>query len=333
MFLLVLIFYVLSNALSFDYNKYSWVLKSNFNYNKPNQAILNIAYPASIAYYFVTIIPSNSNYTFQGKFLNEDIYELSLTVYSSDGNINYDYQSINTYNTDNYVNYTVCNTHFDVLYVLQRFYINLDVYNENDMINNLFNVYDNTNEFYLTKISKAKRDYYSEMLYRPIQTLISWVAPISNKTFSEFYLPGDFTGLFPDTNHYYLSSSPGIFKLFKVSGFFIPEKKFPYIDFITVNQHTVSTDNGIPFYSFLKLDNTYEFYVCTHDVDIKSILKLDPNAIILKWNKDNHNKVLIFRIIDYTNTGIANYTGPLSPKETKEIMYTFYPEITPIDIF
>ena len=93
MFLLVLIFYVLSNALSFDYNKYSWVLKSNFNYNKPNQAILNIAYPASIAYYFVTIIPANSNYTFQGKFLNKDIYELSLTVYSSDGNINYDYQS------------------------------------------------------------------------------------------------------------------------------------------------------------------------------------------------------------------------------------------------
>jgi hypothetical protein len=333
MFLLILIFYVLSNALSFDYNKYSWVLKSNFNYNKPNQAILNIAYPASIAYYFVTIIPPNSNYTFQGKFLDKDIYELSLTVYDSDGNINYDYKSINTYNTNNYVNYTVCNTRLDVYYVLQRFYINLDVYNENDMINNLFNVYDNTNEFYLTKISKAERDYYSEMLYRPIQTLITWISPSANRTFSKFYLPGDFRGLFPDSNHFYLTSSPGIFHLFKVTGYFLPKTKFPYIDFITVDQNTVSTDNGIPFYKFLKHDNTYELYISTYDIDDEIIYNIDPEALILKWNKDNHNKVLIFRIIDYTNTGIANYTGPLSPKETKEIMYTFYPEITPIDIF
>ena len=333
MFLLVLIFYVLSKVLSFDHNKYSWVLKSNFNYNKPNQAILNIAYPASIAYYFVTIIPPNSNYTFQGKFLDKDIYELSLTVYDSDGNINYDYNSINTYNTNNYVNYTVCNTHLDVYYVLQRFYMNLDVYNENDMINNLFNVYDNTNEFYLTKISKAKRDYYSEMLYRPIQTLITWISPSANRTFSKFYLPGDFRGLFPDSNHFYLTSSPGIFHLFKVTGYFLPETKFPYIDFITVDQNTVSTDNGIPFYKFLKHDNTYELYISTYDIDDEIIYNIDPDALILKWNKDNHNKVLIFRIIDYANIGIANYTGPLSPKETKEIMYKFYPEIIPIDIF
>ena len=333
MLLLIITFYLLSKSFSFEYNKYSWVLKSNFNYNKPNQAILNLAYPASIAYYFITIIPPASNYTFQGKFLDKDIYELSLTVYNSDGNVNYDYESINTYNTDNYVNYTVCNSHFDVLYVLQRFYINLDVYNENDMIDNLFDVYDNNNEFYLTKLSKGKRDYYSEMLYKPIQTLISWVAPVSNKTFSEFYLPGIFTGLFPDTNHYYLSAIPGIFKLFKVTGYFLPEKKFPYVDFITVDQHTVSTDNGIPYYSFLKPDNTYEFYVATHDVDDNIILKLDPDAIILKWNNNNKNKVLIFRMIDYTSIGIANYSGPLSPKETKEIMYRFYPQIIPLDIF
>lgn len=333
MLLLIITFCFITTILSFDYDKYSWILKSNFNYNKPNQAFLNLAYPASIAYYYITIVPPNSNFTFQGKFLNKDIYELSLTVYKSDGNINHDYKSINTYNTNSFVNYSVCNTNYDVLYVLQRFYINLDVYNENDMIDNLFDVYDNKNHFYLTKIDKAKRDYYSEMLYKPLQTLISWISPSANKTFSKFFLPGDFTGLFPDSNHYYLSSSPGIFNLFKVTGYFSPEIRFPYIDFITVDQNTVSTDNGIPFYKFLKADNTYNLYISTYDIDDEIIYKIDPEAMILKWNKNNHNKILIFRIIDYTDIGIANNTGPLSPKETKEIMYKFYPEITPIDIF
>jgi hypothetical protein len=52
----------------------------------------------------------------------------------------------------------------------------------------------------------------------------------------------------------------------------------------------------------------------------------------LKWNKDNHDKVLIFRIIDYTNIGIANATGPLTPQESKEVMKKFYPQIVPIEI-
>lgn len=327
-----LAFYLFSRCVSFDYNKYSWILKSNFNYQKPDQSILNIAYPASIAYYFITIVPPNSNYSFQGKFLEKNIYELSLTVYDSNGIVDTDFESINTHSTKEYVDYLVLNGGFDILYVLQRFYINLNDYNENDMINNLFQVYDNNNQFYLTVISKAKRDYYSEMIYRPVQTLISWVAPDSNNTFSEFFLPGDFTGLFPDSNHYYLSSSPGLFNLFEVSGRFSPKDSFPYVDFITVDQKSVSTDNGIPFYDFLQKDNTYKIYVSTHDVNDQIIYDIDPDAYILKWNKDNHNKVLIFRIIDYTHIGIANSTGPLTPKETKEMMNDFYPSIVPIKI-
>lgn len=332
MLLLIFTFYLLSITLSIEYNKYSWILVSNFNYLKPKESLLNIAYPASIAYYFVTIVPPNSNYSFQGKFLQKDIYELSLTVYDSNGIIDSDFESINTFNEKNYIDYVVPNKNFDILYVLQRFYINLKIYNENDMINNLFQVYDNNHQFYLTTLEKAKRDYYSEMISRPLQTLISWIAPISNSTFSEFYLPGDLTGLFPDTDHYYLSSTPGIFSLFEVTGYFLPSDNFPYIDFITINQNSVSTDNGIPFYEFLKKDNSYKIYVSTYEINDKIIYDIDPDAYILKWNKDNHNKVLVFRIIDYTNIGIANSTGPLSPKQTKEMMYKFYPEIKPIKL-
>ena len=30
---------------------------------------MNIAYPSAIAYYFVTVVPEDSDYTFTGKFL------------------------------------------------------------------------------------------------------------------------------------------------------------------------------------------------------------------------------------------------------------------------
>ena len=332
MFFLLVMFLFFMNSSSVDYNTYCWILNANFNYLKPRESMLNLAYPASIAYYFITIVPPNSNYSFQGEFLKENIYELSLTVYDSDGIIDTDFQSVNTFNSKGYIDYNVLNNHFDVLYVLQRFYINLNIYDEDDMIDNLFQVYDNKNDFYLTFLTKEKRDYYSEMIYKPLQTLISWIAPNSNKTFSEFSLKGDFTGLFPDTNHYYLSCAPGLFVLFEVSGYFLPSNEFPYIDFITVNQKSVSTDNGIPFYEFLKKNNTYKIYVSTHDVQDKTIYNIDPNAIILKWDKDNHDKVLIFRIIDYTNIGIANATGPLTPQESKKMMKKFYPEIVPIEI-
>ena len=88
------------------------------------------------------------------------------------------------------------------------------------------------------------------MVYNPLETFISWIAPSSNHSYSDFYFPGEFNGLFPDQNHYYLISTPGIFQAFKIKGFFNPEKKFPFIDFTTVNQKKVSTDNGYLFMNF-----------------------------------------------------------------------------------
>lgn len=321
-----LLFYIVKSQ------DYSWILISNFNYNKPHKAILNVAYPASIAFYYITVIPPGSNYSFEGEFLKKDVYESSLTVYNSNGLTDPDFNSINTFNTNDKVIYNVNNEKLDLLYILQRFYINLDIYDEDDMINNLFEVYDNKKEKYLKTVTKEKRYYYSSMIYRPLQTFISWISPRSNSTFSQFYLPGVPTGLFPDTNHYYLRSTPGIFNLFKVTGYFVPEKRFPYIDFITTNQLNVSTDNGIPFYEFLKDDNTYEIYVSTHKVSDKDILKIDKNAKILRWRYDNDCKSLIFRLIDYTNYGLANATGPLTPNETRNLMNGFYPKIEIIDI-
>ena len=54
MYSIILIFLLFVIAKS-EYDKNSWVLKSNFNYNKPHQAILNLAYPASIAYYYISM--------------------------------------------------------------------------------------------------------------------------------------------------------------------------------------------------------------------------------------------------------------------------------------
>jgi len=223
----ILMIYCLINlALSSDF---SWVLESNFNYKSPEDAILNIAYPSSIAYYYITIIPPITNYSFIGKFLKNNVFESSLTVYNSNGLIDDSYQSINNYNTKGYISYDIYNYNYEVKYILQRYYVNLDYYNESDLVKNLFKVYDSTNNIYLYPLEQSKRIFLSTTLYQPLETLISSITPISNDTFSEFYLPGQFKGLFPDKNHYYLISTPGNYKLFKVSGYFYPNTKFPYI--------------------------------------------------------------------------------------------------------
>tara|TARA_B100001093_G_C26831965_1_gene1016566 strand:+ start:1132 stop:2136 length:1005 start_codon:yes stop_codon:yes gene_type:complete len=327
--LLLLIF---KSTSSIDYSKFSWTLESNFNYQHPDKSILNLAYPSSIAYYYVTIIPPRTNYSFFGKFLTENVYESSLTIYNSNGLIDDNYKSINTYNTDKYISYQVNNDKEEIKYLLQRYYVNLYYYNENDLIKNLFKVYDITNKNFLPSITEYKRLFLSKMIYQPLQTLISWISPDSLGRFSKFYLPGEFTGLFPDMNHYYLISFPGKFKLFKIQGKFKPQKRFPYIDFITINQKSASTDNGLPFYEFLNEDFTYEIYISSPDIDDSIIKKFDSNARIIKWLPNNINRGIIFRIIDYTNYGIANGTGPLSPEETEDLMLDFYPKIDVIDI-
>ena len=128
--IVILIFLLFCIVKSQDY---SWVLISNFNYNNPHKAILNIAYPASIAFYYITIVPPENNYSFEGEFLKKDVYESSLTVYNSNGLTDPDFKSINTFNTNDKVIYNVNNEKVDLLYVLQRFYINLDIYDEDDI--------------------------------------------------------------------------------------------------------------------------------------------------------------------------------------------------------
>ena len=42
----------------------------------------------------------------------------------------------------------------------------------------------------------------------------------------------------------------------------------------------------------------------------------------MKWNSDNTNRALIFRLIDYTNLGIANITQKLTPQEMDGSTFT-----------
>lgn len=316
---------------NFEYKTNSWVLNANFNYLHPRESILNIAYPSAIANYFVTIIPSYSKYLFSGKFIEKNMYESSLTVYYQNGTINFKYPSINTFNQIE-VNSTIINNSSELLFIFQRFYGNMFYYTKKDLINNLLQVYDLDSEKNLPKLNNLKRDYYSSILYQPLQIIFSKIAPISNDIFTKFYLPDpSYSGLFPDQNHYYLISNLNNCNILKIKGNFKSSKLTPYMDFITVNQDTIKTDQGLPFYL---LNSSYQFYVVSPSVTNNQLTRLNiTNSIILKWDYKNNKPALLFRIIDYSHNGISNISGPLNPYETKKNMkYGFYPEIEIIQL-
>lgn len=138
-----------------DYKDFSWVINSYFDYKHPKDSILNVAYPSAIAYYYITIIPPNSDINIFGSFLNRQVFEISLTFYKSNGDINTNYDTYNTYKNDEIINLNVQND--ELLYVIQRFYVNLDFYSTNDIIDNLFHIYDNNQNKLLPTCSLLNR--------------------------------------------------------------------------------------------------------------------------------------------------------------------------------
>lgn len=306
----------------------SWILNSEFNYNHPKDSILNLAYPSAIAQYYVTIIPPYSKYLFIGNFLQENLFESSLTVYTENGNINYNYPALNSYYDEN-INITINNNSSQLQYVFQRFYANMNYYTKRDFLKNLATVYDLKNNIMIPQLNSIIRDYYSISLENPIRKIITNISPISIKDYYKFYLPAEETnGLFPDSNHYYLFSKLDKFKILQISGNFLPSKITPYMDFITIDQTTTETNQGIPFYD---LDQKYQIFIINPNVTKKEINKYNITKYI-SWNKKNKNPGIIFRIIDYSGMGLTNSTGPLNPYQTKIAMETihginFYPEI------
>lgn len=305
----------------------------------------------------MTLVFPDNDYTFSGKFFEDRNYESSLTVYTSDGNLNPDFISINTYNTnlnnqdnvfssnqynyisldsENQINYRVSNKTDNFFWVLQRFYVKMDVYNTRDLVGNLFKVYNNKKKQSINKLNSVLRDKLSKKVTFPIQKLLSFIAEdASSAEFSPFYFPKSTSGLFPDGNHFYLVSLPGEHQLFKVTGTYQNTLETPYIDFITVNQDSTATDNGIPFYDFVKDDQTYEIYVATNDISLEQIKdkSQNENPIVLRYQEDNNNRMLIFRIITYSKTGISQFDSSfsLTPEETEKQMTSgLYPIIVKI---
>lgn len=323
--------YIIKNI---DYKNNSWIINSIFNYTEPQKSILNLAYPSAIAYYYVTVIPSNSSYCIVGEFLDKHVFEISLTVYLENGDINKNYKPLSTYNyNEKFYNYNIKNNTRGLYYVIIRYYINLDIYTHDDIINNLPYVYDSTNNQPIIRISEKDREKYSVIFTKPYEKVITHISPVTdNNNFIEFYLPGSTDGLFADKNHIYLISTPGHHKLFQIKGHYKYSKSIPYIDFITVNQDNTKTDNGIPFYKFMKKDNEYNnIYIADNDIDDSYIYNLDKDALILRWNQCNTKRAIIFRMINYKDDDLIKNIGPLTPEQTKELMVNgFYPNIIPI---
>ena len=72
----------------FDFDSNSWILNAYFDNVNPDNSILNVAFLSDIAFYYVTLVFPGNDYTFFGNFLDDNNYESSLTVYTSDGNLN-----------------------------------------------------------------------------------------------------------------------------------------------------------------------------------------------------------------------------------------------------
>lgn len=209
----------------------------------------------------------------------------------------------------------------------------MDVYNNNNLVNNLFTVYDHNKNQVVPKLNTIPRNKLSNKITFPIQRLLSFIAEdASSLEFSPFYFPKSTSGLFPDGNHFYLVSLPGEHQLFKVTGTYQSSLETPYIDFITVNQDSTATDNGLPFYDFVKDDQTYEIYVATNEISLQEIKdkSLNENPIVLRYQENNNNRMLIFRIITYSKTGVSQFDSSrtLSPEETEQQMTSgLYPTI------
>lgn len=243
----------------------------------------------------------------------------------------YDYISLDS---NNQVSYRVSNKTNNFFWVLQRFYVNMNVYKKIDLINNLFKVYDNRKKRKVNKLSPLLRNKLSNRVTFPIQKLLSFIAnDASSSQFSPFYFPKSTSGLFPDGNHFYLVSLPGEHQLFKITGTYQNSIETPYIDFIIVNQDTTETDNGLPFYDFVNDDNIYEIYVATSGVSLQEIKNKSQSKapIVLRYQENNNNRMLIFRIITYSNSGISQFDSSLTPEETEKQMTSgLYPIIVKI---
>tara|TARA_Y100000389_G_scaffold204574_1_gene258085 strand:- start:13760 stop:14707 length:948 start_codon:yes stop_codon:yes gene_type:complete len=306
-----------------------WIAYSSFDYNYPNNSILNIAYPSAIAYYFITIQPQNSYYQYSGTFLkNKFVYQSSLTVYDEYGSIDSNYRVI----TNNYINKYVLNVkNKEVKYVIIRYYCNLNHFHLQDYINNLPKVKDINKHIYLPMADQNLRNSISQQILYPF--LSKKYNTNIDSTFSEFYYSADLKGLFPDKTHYYLFARPGLGKLFKIYGSFIQSNIYPYADFITVQGNGTQTENGIPFYDLpFNNHNNYTIYVSTPDISHNYIKHIDKsnNITILRWNS-NVNIGLIFRIITYNKDDINNFNKTMTPKETQKIMTSgFYPHFEKI---
>mmetsp|Transcript_6169 Transcript_6169/g.9191 ORF Transcript_6169/g.9191 Transcript_6169/m.9191 type:complete len:351 (+) Transcript_6169:1272-2324(+) len=301
----------------------SWIVLSEFDYADPSRDILNVAYPSAIASYFVTLVPKNSRYVFKGTFaFGTGVYQINLIAYDEQGDVDPNIAPLFDHETADGTE-----VHMDVeatdapKLVLQRFYVDPDIFSDQDLENMLFNVTLKSKlvDFKVPPLSKPLRTVLSNLLEGVISRAIAARAPVVTTNASiAFALPGDTSSLFPDISHVYLFAVIGPASLVTISGSFNITSTRPYFDFIVVNQNTTATDDALPFYEFIQSDGSYTISVAS-----ASYSGSVSNATI-RWKTDNQFPLVLMRIITY-DYNVVNYTGPLSPAQTQMLIPDIYP--------
>ena len=300
----------------------AWIAVSSFDYADPSRDILNVAYPSATSVYFITMVPKGQTYVFEGDFPTGDgVFQVNLMAYTSEGNLDLSYPPIFDYNSVAPHRFTVAATERRI--VIQRFYLDPEMYSLDDMEHLLFRV--SNKDRNIPFFNPRLRIILSEALERPISNFVADRAPERNVTTpTPFFLPGQTSSLFPDISHAYLVAFPtaNVAKA-TISGSFTLSKDRPYFDFIVCNQHTTQTDDALPGYVLQQSSSSYTLDV----LNPASSSSDGATSWSIQWKPDNLLPIIIMRFITY-DYDVTDYSGPLTPAQTKDLLPDIYPTIS-----
>eukprot|EP00588_Corethron_pennatum_P016591 CAMPEP_0194304230 /NCGR_PEP_ID=MMETSP0171-20130528/2007_1 /TAXON_ID=218684 /ORGANISM="Corethron pennatum, Strain L29A3" /LENGTH=461 /DNA_ID=CAMNT_0039055431 /DNA_START=38 /DNA_END=1423 /DNA_ORIENTATION=- len=303
--------------------RFCWSFMCIYDYKRPKVTVFNVAYPSSVSTYYVTLVPADTPYLFEGSWPPVHLcFESSIEIYDLEGQLVDKNASIN-----NYRDKPRCLVHESKeVFVLLRFYVNRKVQSvvPKDWIWSVFH-----GEEVLAPLPPSVRLALSKNLEKLAADVFARINNNEDPGQTEFYCCMNDKGLFPSKTHCYIAAKPGedvACRGMKISGVFStaqPEIKF--VDFIAIDIKIVRTEDGIPFNEFDD-GGRYEFYITDQDYVVQR--PPDSSVIHIKWTHAvGKYRAVIMRTITYSSQGLAAHRKNMSPAETKSVMGCYYPVV------